>query len=545
MADNLSKKFSELLWLFTMSVCLMVNKPVVLAQTVQLPDTVFRIFLSNNYPNVIDLNNRLITTEAAKITGTIDASNQEIASIEGIQFFTGLSAIKFVRTGLTAVPDLSSMVNLKGISLMYNNISALPSLSNLKKLETLLVHGNKLVAMPDLSQNVNLIEININANLIDSLSGLAFLAKVETLSVHNNRLKSLPGIDQMVSLKEFRCNNNPMGNFPLLGRLTNIQEFDASKCQLTEAPNFGTKSTIKSLNIDRNKIVLLPDYTGYDNLTNVTLEYNKLTFSELTKLTNKKGYDTIFKIAPQQNLIVGKPITLTEGNPYTFSSGIDGQVASVNYSWYKNGTKTASVIGDKSNIPYVQLQDSGKYTCQLTHPAFANFSLQTDTFSVSVAPCMDLNKVSIATTRSNCQKSGSLEVTIPAVNNYTFELKSLGSGKLFTSTNGKFDGLSEPSYTLSIATSTGCKKIYPKEINVSTQKCLEYVLTPNNDGNADTFFFETTGKVEIYDKWGNIVKRMNTPSEWDCTSDKGKIPNGYYIANVNDGETHIGLSVVY
>jgi hypothetical protein len=138
-----------------------------------------------------------------------------------------------------------------------------------------------------------------------------------------------------------------------------------------------------------------------------------------------------------------------------------------------------------------------------------------------------------------------LDVSYPTASGLVYELKSPITGKVFTSTTGKISGLTEPSYILSIKTPTGCSKSYPKEIKIPTQKCKDYLVTPDNDGNADTFFFEATGKVEIYDKRGNMVKRLTIPSEWDCTSDKGKVASGYYIANINDGESQIGLSVVY
>jgi hypothetical protein len=531
--------------IITNSILIFVCVVASFGQTVSIPDTNFRNFLKGtSFPGIIDSNGNLVLAEAGKFGRIVNGSRLPIKSIEGIQYFINATGLSFSNDSLTTIPNISKLTNLQAINWNYNNLVALPELSSFKRLKSLVAHDNNLTSLPDISKNDSLTELNLNTNLLKTVPDLSNLVRLQKLSLHNNQFSKLTGVENLDSLQEFTCYNNQVGNFPLLDQLVKIQSFDASKNQLTSAPDFGKNSGVQTIRLHQNLITSLPDYTSYKNLKQVTLYQNKLSFKELLKILPINGHDSIFQIFPQQTFNIGKPLLLTEGQAFTLSTGIDTSVTNISYCWYKNGQLQDSVTKDKWTVPYVSLKDSGQYSARIKHPAFTNFYLQTDAFAVNVQPCVDISAVSTAVTEINCQNTGTLEVNYPATN-VVYELKSLITGKVFTSTTGKISGLTEPSYILSLKTLTGCSKSYPKEIKIPTQKCKDYLITPDNDGNADTFFFEASGKVEIYDKRGNIVKRLTIPSEWDCTSDKGKVASGYYIANINDGESQIGLSVVY
>jgi len=516
-----------------------------LGQAVIVPDTAFRRMLSEiTYVDLIDDNGRLVIAQAAKLGGVLNGTKYpKITSVEGVQYFTGIEAITFVGTSLTVIPDISSLKQLQRINLNENALKVLPDLSKLKRLNTLTIRNNQLSHLPDLSQNDSLVELNVNNNLLDSMPDLSRLVLLKRLIVHANRLKELKGIEKLKSLVEFLCDNNQLGNFPKLDQLKAIETFRASNNQLTSAPDFGLNSPIQNLYLQQNNIAFLPDYKTYTNLKKVNLQNNKLTFTQLVKILPITRYDTVFQLSPQQIIKGVNPLSLKEGDSFVFRTGVDTTVNNVKYNWYVNGKSAASVSQDKWTVPYIHLYDSGQYTTQLTHPSFANFNLQREAFRVSVSTCVDFTSLSITSTEINCRKTATLDVVLPGA--VTYQLKGISSGKMLTSTTGRFIGLSETAYNLSVITSTGCSKTYPKEVKIAHEKCSEYLITPDNDGNADVFYFEASGKAEIYDKRGNMVRKISIPGEWNCFSETGKVPTGYYIAIINEGESRIGLSVVY
>lgn len=513
--------------------------------TFTLPDTNFRNFLKAKYPTAIDANGNLITAEAAKVTGVVNGSNLTIQNIEGIQYFTGAASISFVNTGLRSLPtQLSNMTRLEAINVMYNHIDYLPDLSKLNRLKILNIHYNNLLRLPALA-NDSLTELKVNNNRLDSMPDLSKLVRLQRLTLHGNNISVLKGLEKLVLLNEFWCSSNQLTALPNLSTLKKLSILQASNNQFTSAPNFGTNSSIKTLDLSNNQVSYLPnEYSHYDSLSKVDLSQNKLSFKELLKLTSLPNHET-FTVSPQKTFFIAATQVWTEGNAYTLSTGIDAATDGVLYDWYKNGVLDTTVVGDKLSFFFAQLSDAGKYTCRLHHPAFPGFFLQTDTITVTVAPCLDLSIFSTASTEINCMKTGTLEVISTNTPSLKYTLKSPSSAKTYTSNTGKFIGLTEPSYELSMQTTTGCTKTFPSEIKIPLIKCKDYLLTPDNDGNADTFYFEASGKVEIYDKRGNLVKRLSIPAEWDCTGEKGKVSNGYYIADINNGESQIGLSVVY
>jgi hypothetical protein len=148
----------------------------------------------------------------------------------------------------------------------------------------------------------------------------------------------------------------------------------------------------------------------------------------------------------------------------------------------------------------------------------------------------------------NCLKSGTLDViwnTAPSVS-LTYTLKSPVTGKIYSSSAGSFNGLTESNYNLAVQSGISCQKQYPATINIPIEECTETFITPDKDGDKDSFYFTASGKAIIYDKNGNIVKTLIIPSEWDGSSKLGKlVSQGYYVADINDGQEFIKISVIY
>lgn len=65
--------------------------------------------------------------------------------------------------------------------------------------------------------------------------------------------------------------------------------------------------------------------------------------------------------------------------------------------------------------------------------------------------------------------------------------------------------------------------------------CEDY-FTPNGDGNSDVILISATGKSSIFDRSGNLVKSLQTPSYWDGTNESGEpvTPGIYFVMLNND-----------
>lgn len=516
------------------------------AQTVVLTDTNFSRCLKARYPSVMTPSGALDTQKASLLTSLI-CNRQNIVSVEGLQYFTGLAALTLNNNAIGFLPDLSKLTQLQTISLSSNQLQYLPDLSNQKRLKSLSADGNLLQVLTDLSHNDSLQSLDIHLNQLDTLPHLGHLKQLTYLNALSNRLRYLPGIEGLISLKTLIAWKNQLKELPSLANLPLLSQIDLSQNQLTKVPNFGTNRKIKTLYLDRNALSSLVDFSGYDSLQQARLYSNFLTFEDLIKLTSKAHYDTLFKITPQNTLQVGKRYELLENDPMVLSTGIDRGVSGVSYQWFKNGLFVSETAFDSLVIDKLQFQDSGKYTCQIKQVDFKGFSLQTDTFFVKVNPCLDTKEVTYETTGIRCMELGTLSVQglKPLGVHATYHLKSTATNKTLTSTTGTFVGLTESNYELSFTRGNHCEKKYTSPVVLPFEPCKEAYLTPNNDGDTDTIFFPQTGKVTIYDKRGSVVKTLSIPADWDGTSKNGLVAQGYYTADINNGQELINISVMY
>ena len=83
-----------------------------------------------------------------------------------------------------------------------------------------------------LSTLTNLKILSIQANRLASISGLASLTSLEELHISHNALTSLSGLSSNIALRVIDISSNPISSLAGLETLTNLEEFWASYCKL-------------------------------------------------------------------------------------------------------------------------------------------------------------------------------------------------------------------------------------------------------------------------------------------------------------------------
>ncbi len=512
-------------------------------QTVTLKDSAFVACL-RKYGNTINSSGKLVISEAAKVQ-SITCTSGTIESVEGLQYLTGVTSINLQTNQISYIPDISALTKLKTFNVAENNLTDLPDFSKIPGLQEIFVQRNQIAVLRDLSMNDSLKTLYIHSNKLDTLPDLSNLTQLQVLNLTYNNLKYIPNLEKLTSLQSLACWKNQLVALPPLDSLSDLVSLDASYNKLTDMPSFGSKPQLQIIYLNDNLIDSLSDLSKCPALQNVRLYKNPLTFRQLLSLETKPGYDTLVKLNPQQPHRVGVSAQVKEADTLVLRTGIDKGVPRVRYFWYRNGILVDSVLNDSFVVVNIQFPDSGKYTCQIKHPDFHYVSLITDTFYVHVTPCINMGNVQIHTTDISCLNSGTVNVTVDDFSTIaSFELAS-SSGKKYTSSQGKFSGLSETAYSLSILTKSACRKEYPSQVHLNQKECEEVLLSPDNDGISDTYYFPDLGKVTIYDKRGQSIKTFSIPGEWDGTSDKGKVFSGFYVADINNGKKLVGITVLY
>lgn len=517
----------------------------VAAQTVAVPDDNFLTYLKTNFPQVIDANDALIITEAAKVTGSINCYNHNISSLEGIQYFTGIQFIYAGNNLIANLPDISALSNLEVLNVSENHLTALPALNTLTKLRKLFIYTNQLQAIPDISNCSLLTDLVAYNNQLQTLPDLS-LPNLLFLEVGGNQLTVLPNLNGVPVLEKLLAWSNKITALPDLSPLQNLKVLNIGANELTVTPDLSGNTLIEEVIFNHNYLTIAPDLSGHTALKHVILEHNYLSFEDLIPFTSNPAFSSIFSVSPQRIFKIAESKNIKENESLILSTAIDQNITGITYVWYKGISQIQSSSEDTLQIQPVTLSDSGLYYCIIQHPSLPNLQLHTDTFNIQVYPCLDISTLTLTRNGIDCIKTGELQVDTTSVSaqDLIYRLESSTTGKSFASEAGAFKGLSEPEYTLTIEASPSCIKTYGT-VKIPVDPCEDIYITPDNDGEKDSYFISATGTAIIYDKNGNRVKTLTLPSDWDGYGKSGKVPPGYYLVEINDGEDFLNITVIY
>jgi hypothetical protein len=518
-------------------------------QTVPIPDQAFLDFLKDDYSQTINASDELIISKAELVTSNLSCQNCGITNLEGIQYFSQVTKINFSNNAIVSIPSLLPMTKLETVHLTNNTLTSVPSFVGIQNLKTVLLYENQLTQMPLFGNNPIIEEIIISKNKITDITSLSGVPSLLKLDVGENQLTQLPDLSANVNLEELICWSNQLTTLPSLTNLTKLWRLNAGKNQLTQFPDLPANNILSTFAIDNNLLTSIPaGFIGSPGLTNVKLYNNYFTFKDLGPYAGILTSSNIYTYTPMLSPI-GDTLDAYYNESVTVHSYVDNVVANVTYKWYE-GTLNIGT-GQTDAVTVTQGNGSGvtnRYLyAQITHPSLTSLTLTTDTFLVRFNPCPAWSDISYKASKTDCGNSGSLEIEVqgyvtPATS-YALTSTSFGTTEYYNV--NKITGLIDTAYNLQIDFSAACSADYPLPLEMPAVDCNEAFMTPNNDGDMDTYLFTGKGSLVIYDKYGKEVKRANLPYEWDGSSQHGLVQPGYYIVIVNGGKEQIHISVLY
>ncbi|KAL1302869.1 hypothetical protein AAFC00_003197 [Neodothiora populina] len=269
----------------------------------QIPDEVLRMYDAEEmtkskltWSETVDLT-RLVAADnefeiiSDEIFPDIDneaAAEQDEDSSKGLQF-RGLESLDLHGNMLIAIPvGLRRLERLTVVNLSHNklNNTAWDVLSQLETLEELrLGHNNLTAYLPQgLSRLRNLRTLDLQSNKLLSLpEGLRDLVNLRVLNVSHNQLTGIP-MDALESLPliELSVANNAMVGALFgfsVGGMSHLESLDVSNNSLASLAFSESLAlpALKTLNIANNRIVALPDVTGWTELASIAAGDNKVS----------------------------------------------------------------------------------------------------------------------------------------------------------------------------------------------------------------------------------------------------------------------------
>lgn len=513
-------------------------------QTVAIPDPAFLQFIKDNYPQTLNNSDELIISQAALVTSTINCSGLGITNLEGIQYFIQTKRIIATHNDIVSMPSLLPITTLQTLHIFDNKLTSMPDFKGLVNLKTVLLYQNQLTQMPLFGNNPIIEEIIISKNNLTTIQDLSVVPSLLKLDVGENQLTQLPDLSLNTNLQELICWSNQLTTLPSFKNLPNLFRLNASANKLTKSPDLSANKQMSILALNNNFLTEGPNLSGMTGLTSVKLYNNYLSFEDLLPYTTIAGFTSNFDITPMKTFSVDS-IEAYLGETVYASTGIDQSVTGVSYNFFEKGTSIGIVSND--SLPISSTTEYRYIYAKLTHPSFPGLTLETDSIVMHFNVCPTSSVVTYTATKTDCSNSGTVNIKVQGyVAPHTiYQLRSLSQGNIEKYSSNYITGLIDTGYALQVQFSPGCILDYANIIEMPYVDCKEGFMTPNNDGDMDTYFIAGTGNAVIYDKNGKEVKRVSLPYEWNGYASNGLVQPGYYIIVINGGKDKVYISVLY
>lgn len=340
------------------------EKKGVAVNEVNFPDPAFRKYISDN----IDRDgNLLLSADEISSVKSVSVSGMKISSLEGIEYFTGLTSLICMDNSLKEL-DVSSNKELTALSASGNMLSEI-DLSRNVKLENLdlgmtakdgTAYGNGLTEL-DLSKNKNLKNLSCVSNSLKKLD-LSGCPKLEVVKCSNNKLTEINTVG-CGNLRQLECYSNSLKKLDLNGnpKLNGLYCSDNKLTSLDLRSNTELKTLFCRYNyITRESKLKLYDKSAM-NVCDYSLQYYSGYKSYITDINIQ--YDTIITNRPTDIFSSGTGITGTpSAKTVKNAGGIEFVCRQSEYSFKVSGAPGLSV--DKNNR--LTAKKTGEYNFTLT-----------------------------------------------------------------------------------------------------------------------------------------------------------------------------------
>lgn len=505
----------------------------VFSQTFSLPDTSLRNKLIMSYPSVMT-GNLLNITAAGNLTGALNLSSSNISNAEGIQYFTNVGSLNLSNNKLEDLPDISGLTQLVSVYFSYNKLTTIPPLSSSSNLIDFQAAYNQLTILPSFAGNPNLMYLYCQNNQLTSLPDVSFLTNLKVLDIGENYFGQLPDFSSLVNLEELHVHRTGIDTIIGLSALSNLKVLYAWGNAIRDLSELSSNTTLVTFQVFNNELYSLPVLSNKPSLISVSIKYNHFTFEDILPLTSLPGFGS-YSYNVQKSISLSS-YTVREKDNVTFNLLIDQGVTTNLYTWFKDGDSlTTNATGILSlNAAY---KDSGNYHVKITNPGLTELILQSDTASLDVKPCLEINSFVTELLSESCRDGSIVQLSEidlgGGVAPFSYGIVNVNKADTLYSSAPQFQSINPGMYSVIVRDSRMCKAA--KNISVRNPVDCSIIISPNGDGIMDTYFIEEPGVIKIFDISRNLVRELNSPVEWDGRKSDGlAVDDGYYAIIIND-----------
>jgi hypothetical protein len=362
------------------------------AQTVYIPDAAFKSYLVGNKAINTNGDGEIQKYEAFTYDGSINAFEEGIESLIGIEAFPYITALNCFNNQLTSL-DISKNTALKTLHCSDNKITSI-NLSKNVTLERIYLGNNQLTSI-DVTKNIALKSLGCGQNQLTSIDVSKNIA-LETLEFGQNQLTSIDvsknialgwlacyknqftniDVSKNIALRTFYCGENQLKNLDitknvalkwLICKSNQLISLDFSK-NIALVDLDCSSNKLKSLNLKNgnNSLISTCDATQNPSLSCIQVD-------DTNNIPTAWKKDATAKYSAQCNYVSTNDALTTTNmtlypNPTSSSLSLrwEGEIASVQFELFNaQGALVQSQNIDNQGSINVGNLPKGLYLCQI------------------------------------------------------------------------------------------------------------------------------------------------------------------------------------
>ena len=289
--------------------------------------------------------NAPITVEEMERLTRIEARNNGIQDLTGIQFATNLDVLNLGRWGDhgNQVSDLSPIAGLTKLRLLYlnnNSISDLSPIAGLINLRLLELRNNPISDFSVLRVLTNLAKLTLQGTLITDLSPISGLTNLTNLNFQSTSVSDLSPVAGLINITELSFSQTTISDLSPVVKLTNLESIFCWGHEISDLSPLADKTKLREINFCGGNISDLTPIAGLTGLTELYLVSEKISdISPLAGLTGLNrldlGENDISDVSPLAGLTNLKWLAVYV-NKISDISALDGLRGNITLLWHGN-----------------------------------------------------------------------------------------------------------------------------------------------------------------------------------------------------------------
>lgn len=146
---------------------------------------------------IIDKPSGSIYSEDLGSITELEIINEDISSLEGLQYLIGLKDLNLASNQISDLTPLSSLTNLESLDLRVNDIDDIDPLGTLVNLEELVISHNHIDDITSLKKLKNLVKLYMSYNDIEDISPLSNLENLKIVDPLENPIEDYSPIEHL------------------------------------------------------------------------------------------------------------------------------------------------------------------------------------------------------------------------------------------------------------------------------------------------------------------------------------------------------------